>query len=433
LSTTIPEKPRKKVAMKKVNVSILIILLFSLALSGCGPVLTSLILPDNNQAVVLPVQSEAAQDEDSNLETPAVQSVNAESVVSQIPVDQAFTAVLAMQGVFEQVYEQVNPAVVNIQVRSGSMGSSSAFPSGATGSLGSGFVFDDQGHIVTNNHVVENANQILVTFDDGETFEAELIGTDPNADLAVVKVNVPSGRLHPLALADSRQVKVGQMAIAIGNPFGLAGTMTTGIVSALSRSLPVDSQGTATGGSYTIPDIIQTDAAINPGNSGGVLVNINGELIGIPTAIRTTTSGNSGIGFVIPANIVSRVVPTLIQTGTYDHPRMGISGITLTSEIAAQMDLEAAQKGVLVMSVSTGGPADQAGLRGSSTTGAMSQSAALTGDIIIAIDGQPVRRFDDLTSYLFNNTQVGQTVTLTILRQGQEQTVELILGVLPLP
>jgi serine protease Do len=411
--------------MKRVQIPILIVLLLALALSGCGPVLTSLLLPEKTQAAVLPVQVEPVVEavQEAVVE-PKTVSAAPEPVVVEQAVEPASIGALAVQGVFEQVYQKVNPSVVNIQVRSGGSGSMAS----PGGSLGSGFVFDDQGHIVTNNHVVQGARVISVTFADGETFEAKLVGADPNSDLAVIKVDVLAETLRPLALADSRQVKVGQLAIAIGNPFGLSGTMTTGIVSALSRSLPVDLQGTATGGTYSIPDIIQTDAAINPGNSGGVLVNIDGELIGVPTAIRTTSSGNSGIGFVVPSNIVARVVPVLIRDGKYDHPRIGISGTTLTSEIAAQMKLDARQKGVLVMSVTAGGPGDKAGLRGSTRS-----ESVPTGDIITAIEGQPVNRFDDLTSYLFNNTQVGQTVTLTILRQGQEQTVDLTLGVLPAP
>jgi S1-C subfamily serine protease len=244
-------------------------------------------------------------------------------------------------------------------------------------------------------------------------------------------VDLPADQLQPVRMADSTQVKVGQLAIAIGNPFGLANTMTEGIISALARSLPVDSTA-ANGASYTIPDIIQTDAAINPGNSGGVLLNVQGEVVGVPTAIRSATNANSGVGFVIPANIVKRVVPVLIETGSYEHPRMGISGATLNAPLAEALDLDPTIKGVLVREVSPDSPAEKAGLQGSTLrqTGTGQQSEA-GGDIIIAIDGLPITKFEDITSYLFNNTQVGQTVTLTILRQGQEQAVSLTLGVLP--
>jgi S1-C subfamily serine protease len=263
--------------------------------------------------------------------------------------------------------------------------------------------------------------------------EAKVVGKDPSADLAVIKVDLPAGQLKPVTMADSSQVKVGQLAIAIGNPFGLSGTMTEGIVSAISRSLPVSTQSSlsSTGGSYTIPDIIQTDAAINPGNSGGVLVNADGQVIGVTTAIRSSTDSNSGIGFVIPSNIVKRIVPSLIARGSYEHPRIGISGTTLTPELAKAMNLDASQKGVLVADVSQGGPAEKAGLQGSTNQVQINgQQAVVGGDVITAIDGQKVNKFDDLTSYLFNNTEVGQQVTLTILRQGKEQTIKLTLGVL---
>jgi serine protease Do len=409
----------KKDVMKRYQLSIILALLISLALSGCGPVFTMLAMPERVREAEQPQVVEAVALEAALIATPEMES----SLVQAAQAEQMNTAALAMQGTFERIYEQVNPSVVNIQVRLGGSGGS------FSGSQGSGFVYDNQGHIITNNHVVDGARQITVTFADGTTVEADLVGKDPNSDLAVIKVNLPAEQLRPLALADSSLVKVGQMAIAIGNPFGLSGTMTTGIVSALSRSLPVEAETLTTGGSYTIPDIIQTDAAINPGNSGGVLVNIDGELIGVPTAIRTTSSGNSGIGFVVPSNIVRRVVPSLIETGKYDHPRIGISGFTLTSEIADAMGLGAGQKGILVTTVISGGPGEKAGLRGTTASG----QSAPDGDVIIAIDGLQVTKFDDLTSYLFNNTQVGQTVTLTILRQGQERTVELTLGVLSAP
>jgi 2-alkenal reductase len=205
--------------------------------------------------------------------------------------------------------------------------------------------------------------------------------------------------------------------------------MTEGIISGLSRSLPV-SETLEGGGSYTIPDIIQTDAAINPGNSGGVLLNVQGQVVGVTAAIRTDTNSNTGIGFVIPSNIVSRVVPVLIDTGSYEHPRLGISGLTLTSSVAEAADLDPDQKGVLVIEVVANGPAQRAGLRGGALTNVRGGQVPAGGDVIIAIEDTPVSKFEDLTSYIFNNTQVGQTVSLTILRQGREQTIDLILGVL---
>lgn len=386
-------------------------LISALILSGCGAAVTlalSEIVDAKEPAPV--VQSAPTQAVDLQAaDPPGLQSGTAAAEM---------TAVL--QSAYEQVYERVNPSVVNIQVASASF-------QGIAAGEGSGFVWDQQGHIVTNNHVIEGASAVVVTFADGSTAEAEIVGTDPDADLAVIRVNLPAERLRPVVMADSNRVKVGQIAIAIGNPYGLSGTMTEGIISALSRSLPVSE---TPGGSYTIPDIIQTDAAINPGNSGGVLVNIEGEVIGVTTAIRSASSSNSGIGFVIPSNIVSRIVPVLIDTGSYEHPRIGISGMTLTGDLAAEIDLPTDQKGVLVINVAANGPADRAGLQGTqqSRTGQILGSG---GDVITAIDGQPITKFEDLTSYLFNNTEVGQTVSLTVLRDGREQIVELTLEAVP--
>jgi 2-alkenal reductase len=229
-------------------------------------------------------------------------------------------------------------------------------------------------------------------------------------------------------------VQVGQMAIAIGSPFGLSGTMTSGIISGLARSLPVDLEiaSTATQARYSIPDIIQTDAAINPGNSGGVLVDDQGGLIGVTTAIESETGTNSGIGFVIPADIVSRIVPVLIETGSYTHPYLGISGISLTPDLAQAMDLPAGQQGALVITVSSGGPAAQAGIQGGQQVVALNgEQLPLGGDVITAIDGTPIQEFNELISYLFNETDAGQTVQLTILRNGQEMDIALKLGSLP--
>lgn len=356
--------------------------------------------------------------------------------------------IAAMQSTLEQIYNQVSPSVVYIDVlTSGSSSTSLQLPPGhpffgtpaqqvPSEAQGSGFVWDTQGNIVTNNHVVAGASKITVTFSNGTTADATLVGADPNSDLAVIKVNVPADQLHPVTLGDSSQVKVGQVAIAIGNPFGLSGTMTQGIVSGLSRSLPVDtssnSGSTSQGPVYNIPDIIQTDAAINPGNSGGVLVNSDGQVIGVTAAIRSPVDANSGIGFVIPSNIVQREAPVLIQTGHYDHPYLGISGTDLTYDLAKAMNLNPTQKGALVITVSPNGPAAAAGLQGSDRQVTVSgQTAEVGGDVITAINGQSINSFEDLASYLLNNTQVGQTVTLTILRQGQEKTVQLTLGALP--
>ncbi len=333
----------------------------------------------------------------------------------------------AVQTTFQQIYQNVNPSVVNIQV------TQDAGQFGVTGGEGSGFVWDAEGHIVTNNHVIENASSITVTFADGTVADAKLVGADPESDLAVIQVDPAAAELRPVTMADSQAVQVGDLVIAIGNPYGLSGTMTQGIVSALSRSLTVDEgssiPNSSSTGSYSIPDIIQTDAAINPGNSGGVLVDVDGHVVGVTAAIQSTSGSNSGIGFVIPAHIVQRVVPVLITDGSYAHPRLGISGTTLTPSVASQVDLDESQRGVLVITVTAGGPADKAGVQASTQQRSRNGQTSLVtaGDVITAIDDQPVITFEDLSSYLFNNTQVGQKVKLTVLRGGMEKTLEVTL------
>jgi S1-C subfamily serine protease len=322
------------------------------------------------------------------------------------------------------LYNRVMPGIVSLQVI-GDQG----------GSLGSGFVFDDQGHIITNNHVVEGARQVEVDFTSGYKVYGTVIGTDLDSDLAVVKVDVPAAELFPLPLGDSSALQVGQTVIAIGNPFGLSGTMTTGIISALGRTL--DSLRDApTGGFFTAGDIIQTDAAINPGNSGGPLFDLNGRVIGINRAIRTTgftNSGepvNSGIGFAISINIVKRVVPKLITEGKYDYPYLGISSVDELSLPEIEALGLTSFTGAYVSSVTPNGPADKAGLRaGTQPTSLAGLEAG--GDLIIAIDGIGIQRFDDLLRYLINNKGPGETVILTILRGEEQMDLTVTLGKRP--
>lgn len=344
-----------------------------------------------------------------------------------------------LQSMYEAIYQQVNPSVVNIQIsaaqpagfnRRGQTAPSQPVPVAE----GSGFVWDTSGHIVTNNHVIEGADLITVTFADGKTAPAKLVGADPNSDLAVIQVDVPASSLTPVKVAKSADVKVGQLTVAIGNPFGLAGTMTTGIVSAISRSIQVgagsDNQNSQTPptANYSIPDVIQTDAAINPGNSGGVLLDMNGSLIGVPSQIESSTGSNTGVGFAIPSDIVAKVVPQLIAKGTFAHSWLGISGTSLTSDLVSLLGLTAQQQGILVATVVPNGPAANAGLVAASTD---ANGNPVGGDIITGIDGKAITRFEDLVSYLFNNTQPGQVVTLTLLRAGQEQQVKVTLGTQP--
>lgn len=349
----------------------------------------------------------------------------------------------AVQGTLGHIYTQVNPSVVNIRTvhRQTVMFPllpevpGYPFPQGpqefVRQSSGSGFVWDTLGHIVTNNHVIEGAERLTVTFHDDTIVSGKVVGTDPESDLAVVKVDVAAELLRPADLGDSTQVRVGELAITIGNPFGLQSTMTVGIISALGRVLPVDSDDPQEA-EYTIPDVLQTDAPINPGSSGGVLVNGNGLVIGVTSAIISPLGVSIGIGFAIPAVIVHKVVPALIKTKTYQHPWLGISGLSLTSDLAQAMGLRPTQRGALVVDVLPGSPAEQAGLRGSDReTLVEGEPARLGGDVVTTIDTRSVKTFDDLLAYLARATEVGQTVAMTLLRQDKEETVRVTLSARP--
>ncbi|MBI5034228.1 MAG: trypsin-like peptidase domain-containing protein [Chloroflexi bacterium] len=341
------------------------------------------------------------------------------------------------------IYSQVSPSVVAIDVVESRAASPNLpqnhpnFGPGQATALGSGFVWDTSGHIVTNNHVVDGATQIQVTFSDGSSAAAKIVASDPDSDLAVISVSVPANQLKPVQIADSTQVKVGQFAIAIGNPYGEQNTMTTGIISALGRSLPVANSSSSVNGftqgpSYSIPDVIQTDTPINPGNSGGVLLNSEGKLIGVTSAIESPSGVSAGIGFAIPSTIVQKVVPALITNGRYSHPYIGISGTTVGANLAQAMGLKPNQRGALVVTVIPNGPAAKAGLRGSSQqTTINGLQAQIGGDVVTAIDGKPVKSFDDIVTYLAGSTTVNQTVTLTILRDSKEQQLQVTLAARP--
>ena len=308
------------------------------------------------------------------------------------------------------LYDQVSPSVVHIAASRGELGE---------GGTGTGWVLDVKGRIVTNNHVVEDADQIAVRFADGETVEAELLGADADSDLAVLQVDVPADRLRPVVLGDSDALRVGQMAIAIGNPFGFEQTMTTGIVSALGRSVRQES-------GFSLPQLIQTDAAINPGNSGGPLLDSRGQVIGVTTLIYSRSGSSAGVGFAVPVNTVRRVVPSLIEEGSYADPWIGIQGLSVDPLIAEQLELPV-ERGALVQGVVPGGPADAAGLRATDPDLSIDDfDPSMLGDVIVAIDGEPVRGMDDLILYL-TGTRVGQQVELTVFRDGVEQLVALTL------
>jgi len=323
-----------------------------------------------------------------------------------------------------EVYRRANPAVVNIAVVLATQDSSSQ---GADMAQGSGFLYDTEGRIVTNNHVVAGATRIEVTFADGSTQRARILGVDPDTDLAVLKVDaVPTGT-QPLPLGDSGVLQVGQSVAAIGNPFGLEGTLTLGIVSAIGRVVP---SGLS---QFSIPQVIQTDAAINPGNSGGPLLNLRGEVVGVNTQIRTADGvrANSGVGFAVPSNIVARVVPALIADGRYTWPWLGVRGGSVTTAIAQPNDL-GQLRGAYIIEVLPGGPADKAGLRGATREQTIDGlTMPIGGDVVTAVDGNLVRTFDDLLTYIALRAQVGQVVQLTVQRDGGEQTSAVTLDARP--
>lgn len=376
--------------------------------------------------VVLALSIIACQATPGLRSTSTKQSIPTATIAPQLPLSTGSGATDTSEEALVALYERVNPGVVAILITA----------SDGSSGQGSGFVYDTDGHIITNLHVVDGAETIEVDFPSGYKAEGELIATDQDSDLAVVKVNAPAEELHPLPLGDSDQIKVGQTVIAIGNPFGLDGTMTRGIISAKGRTLDSLRQ-TSSGASFSVGDIIQTDASINPGNSGGPLINLNGEVIGINRAIRTTnydsTTGealNSGIGFAVSINIVRRVVPVLISEGRYDYPYLGVTArpqLTLAEVKALGLDRNT---GAYILEVASGGPAAKAGLRGGKTETSIPELYA-GGDLIIGVDGRPVNVFGDLLSYLMNNKSPGDQVVITIVRDNQEKEVKVTLDKRP--
>ncbi|BCY16966.1 2-alkenal reductase [Leptolinea sp. HRD-7] len=346
--------------------------------------------------------------------------------VSVIPVSSVNPNLAADQDLLVRLYETVSPGVVLIQ------------QVGETGSgLGSGFVYSSDGYIITNFHVVEGATDLEVDFPSGYKTRGVIRATDLDSDLAVIKVNAPAEELRPLPLGDSDLVKVGQTVVAIGNPFGLNNTMTMGIISAKGRTLDSLRQ-TEDGGFYSTGDLLQTDASINPGNSGGPLLNLNGEVIGLNRSIRTTGKNsdgepvNSGIGFAVSVNIIKRVVPVLIQKGVYDYPYLGIStppGGDLSLLEREELGLTTTT-GAYLVEVLAGGPADKAGLIGGHKTTRI-RGLNGGGDVIIAVDGRPVKVFGDLMSYIMTNKSPGDSITVRVIRDNQEKEFTLTLGKRP--
>ncbi len=316
-----------------------------------------------------------------------------------------------LQATLVALYQQANPSVVFIITSTGS---------------GSGFVYDTAGRIVTNNHVVSGSRSFEIVFASGDRLSGRLVGSDADSDLAVLQVDALPDGIEPLPLAEPDGLQVGQFVVAIGNPFGEQGSMSVGIVSGLGRSLRSQRGQSGVGGTaYSLPSVIQTDAPINPGNSGGPLLNLAGEVVGVNSAIASTTGVNSGVGFSIPVVAVQRIVPSLIDQGEYTYSYMGVSfddEVSLSDQ--AQFDLPQTQ-GAYVVGVSANSPASRAGLQ------AADPNTGRGGDLVVAIDGRPVRDFNELNSYLVFSTEPGQTIDLTVLRDGDEVTLPLTLGARP--
>ena len=360
------------------------------------------------------------------LETPAASPPPASEIIAALDVQEI---VAAFEEALGDIYSTVLPSVVQVKVRlSHPVGGRSNAPRQLpfVPSEGSGFVWSADGHIVTNEHVVESAEHVAVVFADGSEYEATVLGTDPDSDLAVLLIESPPDDLKAVTLGDSDTLSVGQTAIAIGSPFGQEFSMTTGIVSALGRTIR------STDGNYSNPEIIQTDAPINPGNSGGPLLDRFGQVIGINAQIATRSGSNAGVGFAVPINTARRVVPELISNGAYKYAYLGISGATLTSELAEANGLPEDTRGVLIVEVVPGGPAARFGVVGSEETKEIDGVPyPVGGDVITAIDGVSIDGMDDLVAHLVENNMPGQTVTLEILSMDGVRAADVMLGERP--
>lgn len=393
----------------------LFIFVISLLAVSLACQLTSATPPEQNTdaivaEVVATVQAQQTQPYAEN-----VQVADGETAVTQLAAQDSI-----LEEKFTSIYRTANPAVVHIFVFE--QFEDQVFPLGT----GSGFLLDTEGHIVTNNHVVTDGEAFEVVYANGERSRAEIVGTDVDSDLAIIKADTIAQDANPIPLGNSRELDVGQFVIAIGNPFGEASSMSIGVVSGLGRTLTSEREADG-GGRYSLPQVIQTDAAINPGNSGGPLLNLDGEVIGVNSAIRTETGTNTGVGFSIPVNAVRRIAPHLIEKGKYTYPFIGIRMQTLNINSAEQLEIDESA-GAYVLDVSPDTPAEDAGLieSGFNNFGPMPG-----GDLIIAIDGELITSSDDLIGYLVFETEAGQTIDLTVIREGKEITVPLTLGERP--
>lgn len=417
----------------------IILVLICVIVIAVGPILLFQQSIDNNNATATKAtvgrnQQSLLQVQKKNLTTVNTQLITLQIATegSDSPIE---TASYSIVSPLTHIFKQVENSVVQITNKLSKNDADiiingSPFESQSV-RLGSGFVYDREGHIVTNNHVVDGSKTVDVTFVDGNTYTANVIGNDPYSDISVLQITdndflYASGEKStsaPLVIGNSSNLQVGQQIVAIGNPFGLSGTMTTGIISQFGRLLPNPDTG------FSIQDGIQTDATINPGNSGGPLLNMQGQVIGINTAISSSTGVFSGVGFAIPSNTIARIVPVLIQKGGYAHPWLGISGGSITPDLAQSAGLPKNFKGVIVGSVQPGGPADKASLRGINQD-IMNLNPHI-GDIITAIDSHPVKRIDDIINYIESNKSVGDTLSVTVNRSSKTINLKAILQARP--
>ncbi|MDP6226313.1 MAG: trypsin-like peptidase domain-containing protein [Dehalococcoidia bacterium] len=399
------------------------VVVLSLILASCGGSGTATPVAD---AVLADISSTSSPD---TLGPLSIESLDADAIVA------------AQEEVMVRIYENVLPSIVRITVRQRVDGSPDSrglpdvpgfrFPDLPEDFFergeGSGFVWDEEGHIVTNNHVIQDADRVTVIFADRTEIEARVLGTDPDSDLAVLELDESKDDARPVTLGDSDALRVGQMAVAIGNPFGQEFTMTSGIISALGRTIRSGSS------SFTTPEVVQTDAPINPGNSGGPLLDRKGRVIAVTTQIISRSGVSAGIGLSVPINAAKQVIPALIEDGSYEYSWLGITGITLRPEVAERMDLPRETGGVLVIQVADDSPAERAGLNGSdSTVSIEGMPYPVGGDIIVAIEGTALPLMSDLIAFLTGNTRPGDKVVLDIIRDGdQREQLDVTLGKRP--
>jgi S1-C subfamily serine protease len=384
--------------------------------------ITVIIIPVSTFSIPLTVMAAQQQQDPINSTASTQQNTNSSSSATSLPL--------------KIIFKQAEASVVQITSKIPVAAVDPLNPQSPNATtLGSGFVYDNQGHIITNGHVVGDAKIVDVTFVDGNRYTAKVIGTDIYSDIAVLQISQNTTQtqqllstLKPLVLSNSSKLEVGDQVIAIGNPFGLSDTMTTGIVSAVGRLLPA-----ASGIGFSIPNTIQTDAPINPGNSGGPLLNTQGQVIGMNTAIFSATGTFSGIGFAIPSNTIIRIAPTLIEKGYYLHPYLGLNGATLTSDLSQNLTGGAPTtnlKGIYIDTITKNGPADKAGVHGSTID---QYSKKHAGDVIIGVDGHNIVRIDDLISYIDQHKSVGNNITLTVYRNGHAIDLKATLTSRPSP